>query len=205
MSQHDLTIANQGFPAFRSDLNSALQALGSSQSGTSAPSPTFANQMWYDTTNNILKIRNEDNDAWISILTLDQTSDLLSAIGSVTISSIAQLATAQSFTAAQRGAITALTDGSTITPDFAVANNFSLTIGGNRTLANPTNLTAGQSGIITITQDGTGSRTLAFGSYWKFSTGTAPTLTTTASAVDVLAYYVESSTRITARVIGDSK
>jgi hypothetical protein len=112
---------------------------------------------------------------------------------------------AQSFTAAQRGSISALTDGSSITPDFSVANNFSLTIGGNRTLANPTNLTAGQSGVIVITQDGTGSRTLAYGSYWKFPTGTAPTLTTTASAVDVLAYYVESSTRITARLISDVK
>lgn len=112
---------------------------------------------------------------------------------------------AQSFTAAQRGTVSALTDGSTITPDFAVANNFSVTLGGNRTLANPSNLTAGQSGIITITQDGTGSRTLAYGSYFKFAAGTAPTLTTTASAVDVLAYYVESSTRITARLIGDSK
>ena len=112
---------------------------------------------------------------------------------------------AQSFTAAQRGTVSALTDGSTITPDFAAANNFSVTLGGNRTLANPTNLTAGQSGIITITQDGTGSRTLAYGSYFKFANGTAPTLTTTASAVDVLAYYVESSTRITARLIGDVK
>ena len=112
---------------------------------------------------------------------------------------------AQSFTAAQRGTVSALTDGATITPDFAVANNFSVTLGGNRTLANPSNLTAGQSGIITITQDGTGSRTLAYGSYFKFAAGTAPTLTTTASAVDVLAYYVESSTRITARLIGDSK
>lgn len=111
----------------------------------------------------------------------------------------------QSFSVAQRGTITALTDGATITPDFAAANNFSVTLGGNRTLANPTNLTAGQSGIITITQDGTGSRTLAYGSYWKFAGGTAPTLTTTASAVDVLAYYVESTTRITARIIGDSK
>lgn len=111
----------------------------------------------------------------------------------------------QSFTAAQRGSVSALTDGATITPDFNVANNFSVTLGGNRTLANPTNLTAGQSGIIVITQDGTGSRTLAFGSYWKFATGTAPTLTTAAAAVDVLAYYVESSTRITARLIGDSK
>jgi hypothetical protein len=111
----------------------------------------------------------------------------------------------QSFTAAQRGAITALTDGATITPDFAVANNFSVTLGGNRTLANPTNLTAGQSGVIVITQDGTGSRTLAYDSAWKFATGTAPTLTTTANAVDVLAYYVESGSRITARLVGDVK
>lgn len=111
----------------------------------------------------------------------------------------------QSFTAAQRGAISALTDGATITPDFAVANNFSVTLGGNRTLANPSNLTAGQSGVIVVTQDGTGSRTLAYGSYWKFAGGTAPTLTTTASAVDVIAYYVESSTRITARLIADVK
>ena len=112
---------------------------------------------------------------------------------------------AQSFSAAQRGTVSALTDGSTITADFAVANNFSLTIGGNRTLANPSNLTAGQHGVIVITQDGTGSRTLAYGSYWKFASGTAPTLTTTASAVDVLVYYVESSTRITAKLVSDVK
>ena len=111
----------------------------------------------------------------------------------------------QTFSVAQRGAVSALTDGTTITPDFAVANNFSVTLGGNRTLANPSNLTAGQSGVIVVTQDATGSRTLAFGSYWKFSNGTAPTLTTTASAVDVLAYFVESSTRITARLISDVK
>jgi hypothetical protein len=117
----------------------------------------------------------------------------------------AALAVAQTFTAAQRGTVSALTDGATITPDFAVANNFSVTLGGNRTLANPSNLTAGQSGVIVITQDGTGSRTLAYGSYFKFANGTAPTLTTTASAVDVLAYYVESSTRITARLISDVK
>ena len=111
----------------------------------------------------------------------------------------------QSFSVAQRGSITALTDGATITPDFAAANNYSVTLGGNRTLANPTNLTAGQSGVIVITQDGTGSRTLAYGSYFKFAGGTAPTLTTTAAAVDVLAYYVESSTRITAKLIADVK
>lgn len=114
---------------------------------------------------------------------------------------LAAIAKAQTFTAAQRGTVSALSDGATITPNFATANNFSVTLGGNRTLANPSNLTAGQSGAIAITQDGTGSRTLAFGSYWKFASGTAPTLTTTASKVDVLVYYVESTTRISAQVL----
>jgi hypothetical protein len=104
--------------------------------------------------------------------------------------------TTTSFTAAQRGAISALSDGATITPDFNAGNNFSVTLGGNRTLANPTNLTAGQSGSIFISQDGTGSRTLAYGSYWDFSGGTAPTLTTSASAVDRIDYVVRSTTSI---------
>ncbi len=108
---------------------------------------------------------------------------------------------AQTFTAAQRGTITTLTDGATVTPDFAITNNYKLELGGNRTLANPTNLTAGQSGVIVISQDSTGSRTLAFGSYWKFAGGTAPTLTTTASASDVIVYFVDSATRITAQVL----
>ena len=108
---------------------------------------------------------------------------------------------AQSFTAAQRGTISALTDGATITADFAVANNFSVTLGGSRTLANPSNQTAGQSGCIWITQDGTGSRTLAYGSQWDFTGGTAPTLSTAAAAVDCLVYAVQSSTKITATLV----
>ena len=80
MSQADFTIANQGFPAFRTELNASLQALASTSSGTSAPSTTFANQLFYDTTNNILKIRNEDNDAFIPIALLDQSSDVVAEI-----------------------------------------------------------------------------------------------------------------------------
>ena len=104
--------------------------------------------------------------------------------------------TAQNFTAGQRGEITALTDGATITPDCNDSNNFSVTLGGSRTLANPSNITAGQSGSIFVSQDGTGSRTLSFGSYWDFAGGTAPTLTTTASAVDRIDYVVRSTTSI---------
>ena len=112
-----------------------------------------------------------------------------------------KLGKAQSFTAAQRVTPVVLTDGATVTPDFSLSNNFTLTLAGNRTLANPTNLVAGQSGVIVITQDATGSRTLAFGSAWKFENGAAPSLTTTAGAVDTLAYYVESATRITAKLL----
>ena len=127
---------------------------------------------------------------------------VLSVNGSTgAITNIAATNAAQSYTAAQRGSITALTDGATITADFAVANNFSVTLGGNRTLANPSNQTAGQSGCIWITQDGTGSRTLAYGSQWDFTGGTAPTLSTAAAAVDCLVYAVQSSTKITATLI----
>lgn len=204
MSQHDLIIANQGFPAFRSDLNDGLQALGSLQSGATAPSTTYANMLWYDTANNILKIRNEDNDAWISLLTLNQTSDTLQSVSGLVIGTdvqaydadTAKTDTAQTYTAGQRGEVTALTDGATITPDLADSNNFSVTLGGNRTLANPSNIVAGQSGSIFITQDGTGSRTLAYGSYYDFAGGTAPTLSTAASAVDRIDYVVRSSTSI---------
>jgi len=73
MSQHDFDIANQGAAAARSDINNALQALASTNSGSTAPTTTYANQLWYDTGNNILKIRNEADSAWLSIAYIDQT------------------------------------------------------------------------------------------------------------------------------------
>ncbi len=77
MSQHDMSIANQGFPAFRADLNDALPALASNNSGATEPSTMFAHQWWVDTSANpsVLKQRNADNDAWITIANIDQTGD----------------------------------------------------------------------------------------------------------------------------------
>lgn len=113
--------------------------------------------------------------------------------------------TAQTFTKAQRGTITTLTDGATITPDFSASNNFEVTIAATgRTLANPTNITAGQSGVIVIKQDGSGSRTItSYGSYFKFPGGTDPTLSTGANDVDLLSYYCVSSTFIAASLGAD--
>lgn len=107
------------------------------------------------------------------------------------------------FTKGQAGSIVTLTDGATITPNFSQGNNFKVTLAGNRTLANPTNIVAGQSGVIAVSQDATGSRTLAFGTYWKFKGGTAPTLTTTANATDVIAYYCASATLVYASVVAN--
>jgi len=92
--------------------------------------------------------------------------------------------------------VATLTDGATITPDFGANQNFTVTLGGNRTLANPTNKVVGQTGSIFIVQDGTGSRTLSYGTDYEFAGGTAPTLTTTASAVDRIDYIIRSSTSI---------
>lgn len=119
---------------------------------------------------------------------------------------VAALGTVQSWTKAQRGTSTALTSSSaSIAVDLSLANNFTHALTENTTLANPTNIVQGQSGVIVLTQNASAAKTLAFGSYWKFVGGTAPSLTTTLSAVDVLAYYVESSTRITARIMNDVK
>ena len=115
---------------------------------------------------------------------------------------------AQTFTAAQRGAISAIGNTSgTITLNFATANNFSLTLNDNasNTLDTPTNLTAGQSGVIYITQDGTGSRTLSYHTNWDFAGGTVPTLSTAANAVDVLCYAVRTTGSIAATLIKDVK
>ena len=106
------------------------------------------------------------------------------------------LSAANTWTAGQRAEITTLTDGATVTPNLNDSNNYVLVLGGNRTIANPTNITAGQSGSIFITQDGTGSRTASWGSYWDWAAGTAPTLSTGASQVDRIDYIVRSSTSI---------
>lgn len=73
MSQHDFSIANQTAANARSDINNALQALASLSSGSTAPSTTYANQLWYDTASNQIKMRNEANSDWIVLGTVGTT------------------------------------------------------------------------------------------------------------------------------------
>lgn len=218
MSQHDFNIANQGFPAFRSDLNGALGALASLSSGTTEPSTTYANQLWYDTTNDLLKMRNEVNDAWITIAYLDQTANevefrtaVVQAIDSAglvlkTDEGTARLTIADGGTVDVVGTLTAArgvgdTETATLsadkTIDFSTYQNFVYTLGAaSITLLNPTTETVGQSGFIVFIQDGTGGRTVSLDTDYETAGASPLTLSSTAGATDIVPYIVAASGRI---------
>ncbi len=195
MSQHDFSIANQSFPNFRSDLNSALAALASMSSGATAPSSTYANQLWLDTAANpsILKVRNADNDAWISVLELNQTSDTLTKVYGLVVGTdvqahdadTAKTDVAQTFTISQRGTVTTDNDGSF---SMSVTNNFKCTPTGNFTLTF-TNITAGQSGFILLVNSG--GYTVSAAATTKVSTTALATIS--ASGVFLLSYFSDGT------------
>jgi len=218
MSQHDMNIANQGFPAFRADLNNALSALVSLSSGATEPSTIFANQLWYDTANDLLKLRNEDDDAWITLAYIDQTADEMEIRSAVmqavdaagltlkTDEGTARLTVSDSGAVDVVGTLTAArgigdtntdaTNTGNVTLDFATYQNHVLTLTGNVTLDNPTTEETGQSGFIVFIQDGTGGRTVSLGTDYETAGGAGLTLSTAASATDIVPYVVAASGRI---------
>ena len=88
------------------------------------------------------------------------------------------------------------TNTGNVTLDFSANQNFVLTLTGNVTLVNPTTETAGQSGFIAFIQDGTGSRTVSLGTDYETAGAAGLTLTSTASATDLVPYLVVASGRI---------
>jgi len=159
--------------------------------------------------NNTGDLNIESSNVFIKANNTENAVDCV-ANGAVTIyhNNSAKFATASggvSLTGGAAANITALSDGSTINIDMATACHHSVTLGGNRTFAAPSNQAVGQAGSIFITQDGTGSRTASFNSAFKFVGGTAPTLTTTASAVDRIDYVILSSNVIHCAVSLDVK
>jgi len=134
-------------------------------------------------------------------LQLDGTAADIQAPGTQAAGAKGQAADAEhvhpaSFTATAyvAPAVSALTDGTTISVNAALGNVFTVTLGGNRTLGNPTNPVDGQKIIFRITQDGSGSRTLAYGTAYAFSaTLPQPVLTTTAGKTDYLGFIYAAS------------
>lgn len=107
---------------------------------------------------------------------------------------------ANTWSKAQRGIFTTLTDASTVAIDLSASNNFNLTLGGSRTLGIPTNPVANQTGVISIRQDITGSRTLAYAWPYMFPGGAAPVLSTGKLVLDQLYYCVNSYSTSTVTV-----
>lgn len=219
MSQaSDVVIANQGFPSFRSDLNTVLAAINSLNSGTSAPTTTYASQLWYDTTTNLLKMRNVADDAWITLAYIDETNDEWQprtgaiqafdgdGLALKTDEGTSRLTIADSGAVDVVGTITAArgvgdtntdtTNTGNVTLDFATYQNHVLTLTGNVTLDNPTTETVGQSGFIVFIQDATGGRTVSLGTDYETAGGAGLTLSTAASATDIVPYIVAASGRI---------
>jgi len=117
---------------------------------------------------------------------------------STTVTSLGETTNSDTLDGPLAATVTTLTDAATIAVDMSTSNNFTVTLGGNRTLGNPTGLVVGQSGSIFVLQDATGSRTLAYSSYWDFPGGTAPTLSTAANAADRIDFIVRTSTSVQA-------
>ena len=199
MAQHDMNIANQGFPAFRSDLNNALASINSSHSGSSTPSGAVAGTIWLDTTNATNPtLKFYDGADNISLATIDYSANTVDWLdSSVSITGLSTSATGTVLTLSDSNILFAkkgyfaeqtLTDGATIDWNLSTQQVAKVTLAGNRTLNAPTNQQAGAFYSLAIIQDGTGSRTLTFNSAYKFTGATAPTLTTTASAKDIIIF-----------------
>lgn len=151
---------------------------------------------WSNATAKIASFRTNDvekaaimKDGALLAPTVGPSATQQHTLPAVTSSTVAILGSQQQFTADQGSASFTLTDGANIATTWSGSskgNIATVTLGGNRTLDNPTGMLDGHFYQWAITQDGTGSRTLAYGTKFKWPGGAAPVLTTTAAAVDLI-------------------
>jgi len=207
MAQHDYNLANASGASFRSDLNNALAAVLSNNSSTVAPGATTQTMQWADVSALVMNLRNAGDTAWIKVFKFTASTIIpyiqSSAGASVLGSAIVQRTENNLFSKSQRGAIASVSYASAIVLSFNDANNFKInTLTGNLTISNPSSIAAspGQGGSIWTTQDGTGSRTVSFGSMFKFPAGTAPTASTASGATDRTDYKVRDASTIDANM-----
>nr|ANO58168.1 putative tail fiber protein [uncultured Gammaproteobacteria bacterium] len=199
----------------------------------SAPGSPSEGDLWYDSTNNVLKFY--DGAAWLTIqadtdvkvlvsvndttagylngklvggtnVTLTEGSDggnetltiastdtdttytAGATLSLATTTFSLNLANANEWTKTQNFNSTSLTFDATQDWDLSSNQVCDLTLTANTTFDAPTNLKDGGFYSITLIQDGTGSRTASWNTVFKWAGGTAPTLTTTASAKDIMVF-----------------
>ncbi len=143
-----------------------------------------------------LKISNSPTNGYVLTAQSGNTGGLTWAADSTTDSTKLPLAGGTMTGSVKGSTLTDATNTGSITLDFSASQNFVLTLTGNVTLANPSTEAVGQSGFIAFIQDGTGSRTVSLGTDYETAGATGITLTTTASATDLVPYLVVASNRI---------
>ena len=177
MAQHDYNIANADGATVRSDLNNVLSAIQSNNSGGSDPSSLVAGMFYYDSGDNIFKIVATNGSTITNLFTLSASGNTNCATD-----------IASEFTKTQNFNATTLTDAATVAWDASINQVTSVTLGGNRAFGAPTNQVDGACYVLKVVQDGSGSRIPTWNAVFKWSSATSPTLTTTASAIDVLVF-----------------
>lgn len=118
------------------------------------------------------------------------------------VANAADVTTTNTFQKTQAPTIQNVTFATTMTLDLTQGNDAKITLtASGATLATPSNGLAGATGSIEIWQDSTGSRTLSFGAGWKFGANGTPVLSTTAGAMDMLSYRMNSAGNFTAVLV----
>jgi hypothetical protein len=182
MAQADLNVANQSGAAFRSDLNGQLLALGTLQSGGSAPSTTYAYMWWADSTTGLLKIRDAANAAWITVGTLASTNLGLATLASPTFTGTPAAPTASVGTNTTQLATTAYVvsqaiakAGDTMTGDLTVPSLNGGQLSGTRSRFINGGMVVDQRNSGASVSSSTGAITYTVDRWYVYATGAAVT------------------------------
>jgi hypothetical protein len=215
MAQHDYSIANQGFPATRADINNVLSAISTNNSGTSAPSTQFAGQFWIDTTSSTWTLYIHDGADDIQFATIDTSANTVNFIDSaldVVTDTTPQLGgdldvNGNAFVSTSNGNITFTPNGTgkivfndlayypeasltsssnAVAWDSQASPNAKHTTTENTTFSAPSNATTGS--FISLNIQYGGSHTIAFNTVFEFAGSTAPTFTSVSGQVDHLVF-----------------
>lgn len=187
-----MDVANAAGAAFRADINLALAALVSNNSGATAPSPTFANMWWPDTTAMILKRRNNANSAWIDVMSLATGLIIGTDVQAYDANTVKKNA-ANVFTATQtpdNGTAAVSTTSSVSFDGTDQVREITFTNAITATFAAPTGIVEHAMYVFKLKAGDTSARTFAWNSAYKFPAATAPltTGTVTSGAFDVITF-----------------
>lgn len=232
MAQHDQVIDNGAGAAVRADINAALAALFTQNSGATAPSVTTAYMLWADTTSGLLKMRNAANTAWVTLWALDAAPGNVAGPGVSVSGNVAIFSDTTGKVLSDAGFAPA---GLSVANTFTNTNSFDSLLSILKAVSQPYQSLSDASGTITWNRDngnaakcvltGTGrtlamSGTLRAGSYkfwmqqdatggrtittwpWSWIGGAAPTFSTAANKIDIIGIESDGTTMLATASIG---